>query len=215
MADIFDLFKKISHESAPRASITHIVVGLGNPGKEYETTRHNAGFLCMDYIAQKYGVRVDRVKFNALCGEATINGVGVLLLKPQTYMNESGTAVQQAAAFYKVPVENIVVLCDDVNLDVARLRVRRNGSDGGQRGLRSIIKQMGSEEMPRIRIGVGQKPHPDFDMAAWVLSNFTSKELDALSQSFVAAEVGLRKVLAGDFDGAMQHCNGFVAGGKA
>jgi len=108
-----------------------------------------------------------------------------------------------------------VVLCDDVNLDVARLRVRRSGSDGGQRGLRSIIKQMGSEGMPRIRIGVGQKPHPDFDMAAWVLSNFTSKELEALSESFVAAEAGLRKVLVGDFDGAMQHCNGFVAGGKA
>ena len=208
MADIFELFKKISTSSeTDRSPITHIVVGLGNPGDKYYITRHNAGFLTMDYIAQKYSAKIDRVKFKALCGEATIAGKRVLLMKPQTFMNLSGEAVKEAAAFYKIPIENIVVLCDDVNLDVARLRVRRSGSDGGQKGVRSIILQMNSDAFPRIKIGVGKKPHPDYDMADWVLSEFTKDEQKLLFDSFARTTAGVEKILAGDVEGAMQICN--------
>ena len=208
MADIFELFKKISTSSdTDRSPITHIVVGLGNPGDKYYLTRHNAGFLTMDYIAQKYSAKIDRVKFRELCGEATIAGKRVLLMKPQTFMNLSGDALKEAAAFYKIPIENIVVICDDVNLDVARLRVRRSGSDGGQKGVRSIILQMNSDAFPRIKIGVGKKPHPDYDMADWVLSEFTKDEQKQLFDSFGRITSGVEKILAGDVEGAMQICN--------
>lgn len=208
MADIFELFKKISTaDNTNRAPISHIVVGLGNPGDKYYNTRHNAGFLTMDYISQKYSAKIDKVKFKALCGEATIAGKRVLLMKPQTFMNHSGEAVKEAATFYKIPVENIVVLCDDVNLDVARLRVRRSGSDGGQKGVRSIITHMGTDAFPRVKIGVGQKPHADFDMADWVLSEFSKDEQKKLFDSFDRITSGVEKILAGDVDGAMQICN--------
>ncbi len=209
MADIFELFKKISSEgNAKREPISHIVVGLGNPGDKYFTTRHNAGFLTMDYIAQKYSARIDRAKFKALCGEATIAGKSVLLMKPQTFMNNSGEAVAQAAKFYKIAPENIIVICDDVNLEVARLRVRRKGSDGGQNGMKSIINHLGSDAFPRIKVGVGQKPHPDYDLASWVLSEFGEEDKKKLFDSFLVICDGLEKILAGDVDGAMQVCNG-------
>ena len=209
MADIFELFKKISTaDNTSRAPITHIVVGLGNPGDKYYLTRHNAGFLTMDYISQKYSAKIDRVKFKALCGEATIAGKRVLLMKPQTFMNLSGEAVVEAAKFYKIPIENIVVLSDDVNLDVGRMRVRKSGSDGGQKGLRSIINLMGSDNFPRIRFGVGQKPHPDYDMADWVLGNFSVSDNRAIFECFATSYDGLEKLLCGDVDGAMQVCNG-------
>lgn len=208
MADIFELFKKISSGTdTPKAPITHIVAGLGNPGDKYYLTRHNAGFLAMDYISQKYGVKVDRVKFKALCGEAVIGGARVLLMKPQTFMNNSGEAISEAAAFYKIPTENIILISDDVNLDVGRLRVRRKGSDGGQKGLRSTCEHLGTDNFPRIRIGVGQKPHPDYDMADWVLSEFRAEEKQTLFDCFGQVCEGLEKVLEGDFDAAMQICN--------
>ena len=209
MADIFELFKKISTEgSAKREPISHIVVGLGNPGDKYFTTRHNAGFLTMDYIAQKYSAKIDRLKFKSLCGEATIGGKSVLLMKPQTFMNNSGEAVGEAASFYKIAPENIIVICDDVNLDVARLRVRRKGSDGGQNGMKSIINHLGSDAFPRIKIGVGQKPHPDYDLASWVLSEFSEEDKKKLFESFTVVCNGVEKIIAGDVDGAMQVCNG-------
>lgn len=209
MADIFELFKRISsEESAKREPVSHLVVGLGNPGDKYFTTRHNAGFLTMDYIAQKYSAKIDRVKFKALCGEATIGGKRVLLMKPQTFMNNSGESVGEAASFYKIAPENIIVICDDVNLDVARLRVRRKGSDGGQNGMKSIINHLGSDAFPRIKIGVGQKPHPDYDLASWVLSEFSEEDKKKLFDSFSVVCNGVEKILAGDVDGAMQVCNG-------
>ena len=208
MADIFDLFKKIaSSDDSSRSPITHIVVGLGNPGDKYYLTRHNAGFLTMDYISQKYSVKIDRVKFKALCGEATIASKRVLLMKPQTFMNNSGEAVKEAASFYKIPLENIIVICDDVNFDVARVRVRKSGSDGGQKGVRSIITYMGSDAFPRVKIGVGQKPHADYDMADWVVSEFKSDEQKKLFDSFDRITQGVEKILAGDVEGAMQICN--------
>ena len=209
MANIFDIFKKIEKENESRASqpITHIVVGLGNPGDRYFYTRHNAGFLAMDYVSQKCGAQVNKAKFHALVGEGIIAGKRVLLMKPQTLMNASGNAVSEAAAFYKIPVENIIVMSDDVNLDVGRIRVRKNGSDGGQKGLRSIIERMGSDNFPRIRFGVGKKPHPDYDMADWVLGNLSEEDKKTLFNCFETAYQGLAKLILGDVDAAMQICN--------
>ena len=210
MANIFDIFKKIEQESAQKAQspITHLVVGLGNPGDKYFYTRHNAGFLAMDYISQKCGAAVNRSKFKALVGEGTIAGKRVLLMKPQTFMNLSGEAVKEAMSFYKIPIENVIVLSDDVNLDVGRMRVRKSGSDGGQKGLRSIIEHATSDNFPRIRFGVGKKPHPDYDMADWVLGTFSESDKKAIFDCFVTAYEGLEKLLLGDIDGAMQVCNG-------
>ena len=162
----------------------------------------------MDYLSQRCGAQVNKLKFKSLVGEATIAGKRVLLMKPQTFMNASGEAVQQATAFYKIPMENVLVFSDDVSLDVGRVRVRKKGSDGGQRGLRSIITLMNSDTFPRIRFGVGQKPHPDYDLADWVLSDFNKDEQKALFSAFEKAYDGAVKVLEGDIDGAMQLCNG-------
>ena len=209
MADIFDLFKKIAkNDSVGTTPITHIVVGLGNPGAKYANTRHNAGFMALDYISEKIGVKIDRAKFEALVGEATVAGKRVLFMKPQTFMNLSGKSVSEAAIFYKISPENIIVISDDVNLDVGRLRVRGSGSAGGQKGLNDIIVQMGSDKIPRIRIGVGKKPHPEYDMADWVLGAFPEADKKLLNEAFPRAYDGIEKLLVGDLDGAMQSCNG-------
>lgn len=209
MANIFDLFKQIStKESISSAPIEFLVVGLGNPEKKYENTRHNAGFIGIDFIAERCGARIDRAKFSALVGEANIEGKRVLLMKPQTYMNHSGKAVSEAAKFYKLPIENVIVLSDDISLDVGRLRVRRNGSHGGQRGLLSIEEYMGSRNYPRIKIGVGQKPCPDYDLADWVLSSFSANEIKHIKDNLETVYTGVCKIVSGDIDGAMQICNG-------
>ncbi len=209
MADIFDIFKRLETQKSASAAtpITHLVVGLGNPGKQYALTRHNAGFLCMDYICERYGVKTDRSKFNALVGEATIAGARVLLMRPQTYMNASGEAVAAAAKFYRIDPSHVIILSDDVSLDVGGMRVRGKGSDGGQRGLRSIIDDLGTDQFPRIRFGVGKKPHPDYDMKDWVLSTFTPSELDKLKSLFPVACDGIECLVRGDLDAAMQTCN--------
>ncbi len=209
MADIFDIFKRLEQNKTAAATqpITHLLVGLGNPGKQYALTRHNAGFLCMDTVCEKYGVATDRAKFNALVGEATIAGARVLVMRPQTYMNASGEAVAAAANFYKISPANIIVCSDDVSLDVGGMRVRGKGSDGGQRGLRSIIDELGTDAFPRIRFGVGKKPHPDYDMKDWVLSTFAPSELEKLKSLFPIACEGVERLIKGDLDGAMQVCN--------
>ena len=208
MANIFDLFKQISKDNETSASpVEYIAVGLGNPGIQYARTRHNAGFMAIDEIAKKYGSQVDRAKFKALVGEIIVGGKRILLMKPQTFMNLSGEAVGEAARFYKLTADRVIVLSDDISLDVGKLRVRRKGSAGGHNGLKSISEHLGTDEYPRIKIGVGQKPHPDYDLASWVLSNFTDKELEALYEAFPIASAGLEKMVSGDIDGAMQICN--------
>lgn len=209
MANIFDLFKKISPPEPPGPP-THLLVGLGNPGDKYALTRHNAGFLALSHIARERGVRVDRLKFRALIGQSEIAGVRVLLMAPQTYMNLSGEAVRECAAFYKIPPKNILVLSDDVNLEVGRLRVRRGGSDGGQNGLKNIIYHLNSDAFPRIRIGVGSPPHPDYDMADWVLSEFTPGERKIVEGVFELLAGGVEKILGGDIEEAMRLCNGEI-----
>ena len=209
MANIFDLFKKIeTGGSAPTGPVTHIIVGLGNPGAEYTLTRHNAGFLALDRFAERLGTRIDRARFRALVGEASFAGHHVLLLKPQTFMNLSGESVREAAAFYKIPPENVIVICDDVNFDVGRLRVRAKGSDGGHNGIKNIIYQLQSDNFPRVRVGVGVKPHPDYDLASWVLSPFPKEDAATLSASFDRIFDGVARILDGDLPAAMQLCNG-------
>lgn len=160
-----------------------LIVGLGNPGPEYAKTRHNVGFRCLDLLAEKLGVRVDKAKFQGLYGQTDYHGNRLYLLKPLTYMNLSGRSVLQLSAFFQVPPQRIIVLFDDISLEPGRLRVRPNGSAGGHNGIKSIIAELGSQEFPRVKIGVGAKPHPDFDLAAWVLSTFSAQEEKALSLS--------------------------------
>ena len=210
MGNIFDIFKKIETQQASTGPIEYMIVGLGNPGKDYELTRHNAGFLCMDYIAAKCSVQINRAKFSALVGEATIGGKRCLLVKPQTFMNHSGRAVLEASDFYKIPPEKILVLSDDVNLDVGRMRLRAKGSAGGQKGLENIILRLGSEDFPRLRMGVGKKPHPDFDMKDWVLSEFNKQEQKMLYSCFEPAYEGIVKLLSGKFEDAQMQCNSHV-----
>ena len=209
MANIFDLFKKIeSGTPAPSGPVTHLVVGLGNPGREYEMTRHNAGFIAVDHMAKKLGVRVDRARFRALVGEGEMAGCHVLFMKPQTYMNLSGESVREAAAFYKIPPENVVVICDDVSFDVGRMRVRAKGSDGGHNGLKSIIYQLQSDAFPRVKMGVGVKPHPEYDLADWVLGTFPKEDAEALAAALDRVQGGVELILKGDVPAAMQLCNG-------
>ena len=175
---VFDIFKKLEEEKAakPVQPIEWIVVGLGNPGSQYDNTRHNAGFRALESYCARSGQKIDRMKFKALAGEGMLGGKRVLFLKPQTFMNLSGEAVRDAAAFYKIPPERVIVLSDDVSLDVGTLRVRPKGSAGGQNGLKNIIYHLGSEDFPRVKIGVGAKPHPDYDLADWVLSTVSKTE---------------------------------------
>lgn len=163
------LFKKTS-------GAEWIIVGLGNPGDKYENTRHNVGFRALDQLAETAGVPVQKLKHKALTNLCTIAGVKVLLMKPVTYMNLSGEAVADAARFYKIPPERIIVLSDDVSLGVGKLRIRRSGSAGGHNGLKSIIQHLGSDQFPRIKLGVGEKPHPDYDLADWVLGKFAKED---------------------------------------
>ena len=173
----------------PSGSVSWLIVFLGNPGPKYECTRHNAGFMAGDALAKKLGVSINRLRFKALTAAAEINGEKVLLMKPQTFMNLSGEAVGQAARFYKIPPERVLVVSDEISLPLGKLRVRPKGSAGGHNGLKSIIASLGNDAFPRIRIGVGAPPHPDYDMADWVLSVFRNQDLeDMLAASDRAAE---------------------------
>lgn len=167
--------------------VTWLVVGLGNPGDKYENTRHNAGFMAIDQLADRGDFPVQRLKFHALTHQATISGQGVLVMKPTTYMNLSGDAVAEAAAFYKVPADHILVLCDDVSLPVGKLRIRTSGSAGGHNGLKHIIARLGTDKFPRVKIGVGGKPHPDYDMADWVLGKFVGEDKTAMDEATLRA----------------------------
>ena len=155
-------------------------MGLGNPGREYENTRHNAGFRALDLLSAKLGCKVDKLKFQGLYAQVNYRGNKLLLLKPQTFMNLSGRSVLQLSAFFKVPPKRIIVMFDDISLEPGRLRIRADGSAGGHNGIKSIIQELGCQDFPRVKIGVGAKPHPDFDLADWVLSHFSAQEEKAL-----------------------------------
>ena len=203
MANIFDLFKKIESSSEPKQPVTHIVVGLGNVGREYENTRHNAGFIAVDALAEKCGVRIDRVKFHALVAEANISGKRVLLMKPTTFMNNSGVAISEAAAFYKIPPENVIVLHDEISFDVGVMRIRRKGSAGGHNGLKSIIAHLSSDAFPRVKIGVGKKPSPEYDLVDFVLGKFSSSDLEKLRSEKDSIISSVELMLDGKIEEAM------------
>lgn len=180
MADIFSLFRKIESQSSP-APITHLIVGLGNPGAAYEGTRHNVGFMALDEAAKAAGATVSRLRFRALTGEGMLGGARVLLLKPQTYMNLSGEAVAEAASFYKIPPERVIVLCDDISFAPGRVRIRRKGSAGGHNGLKSIISCLGSDAFVRFKLGVGERTDRTQDLADFVLGKFSASDREALA----------------------------------
>lgn len=184
-----------------------LIVFLGNPGKDYENTRHNAGFLTADAMEEHCGVKINKSKFRGLTAIAKHAGQNVLLLKPQTYMNLSGQAVAEAARFYKIPPERVIVISDEVSLPLGRIRVRRSGSAGGHNGLKDIIAALGTEDFPRIRLGVGAPPHADYDMRDWVLGRFTGKDLETIRAAAErAAEAALCYVAEGP-DKAMNRFN--------
>ncbi|HJC40319.1 MAG TPA: aminoacyl-tRNA hydrolase [Candidatus Intestinimonas pullistercoris] len=185
-----------------------LVVGLGNPGDQYEHTRHNVGFAVADELAERCRVPLQRLKFRALTNTVTLGGQKVLLMKPVTYMNLSGEAVREAAAFYKVPPEHILVLSDEVALPPGKLRVRKGGSAGGHNGLKNIIAHLGSDQFPRIRLGVGQKPHPDYDMADWVLGKPQGEDKKAVEAAVVRAADAVECLLAKGPEEAMNRFNG-------
>ena len=180
-----------------------IIAGLGNPGRQYEYNRHNAGFLCLDVLAGERRCKADRLKFHALTGFAEIAGQRCLLMKPNTYMNLSGQAVGECARFFHVPPERVLVICDDVSFPPGVLRIRRKGSAGGQKGVKSIIEHLGTEEFPRIKLGVGQKPHPDYDIADWVLSNMGQEDLKALRAACGNACKAIELIVQGEIEQAM------------
>ncbi len=160
-----------------------LIVGLGNPGREYEKTRHNCGFRALDILAENLNCKVDKLKFQGLYGQSNYGGRKVFLLKPQTFMNLSGRSVLQLSAYFNIPPQRIIVMFDDISLEPGRLRIRPDGSAGGHNGIKSIIQEIGSQSFPRVKIGVGAKPHPQYDLADWVLSAFTAQEEKALAVS--------------------------------
>ena len=197
------MFNFRKHTSSSAGAPEFLIVGLGNPGLKYEFTRHNSGYLCLDAFAQKLDVKINRIRFKSLTCDVKIGGHRCLLIKPQTFMNNSGEAVREAADFYKIPLEKVIVISDDAALPCGTLRIRRSGSDGGQKGLRSIICHLNSDNFPRVKLGVGAKPHPDMDIADWVLSAFNKEDLAALRSTFSNAHEALELMVDGNIEKAM------------
>lgn len=199
---IFDLFNQIE-EKKSTGPVSFIIAGLGNPGAEYERSRHNAGFMAIDYIAERVGCRPDRLKFKALTAECQLGCNRVMLMKPQTFMNNSGLSIGEAAAFYKIPPERVLVIFDEISFEPGIIRIRRKGSAGGHNGLKSIIENLHGDGFPRIKLGVGNKPRPDYDLADWVLGKFTDEGYKALSGRFEDAYQAALLIADGQIDDAM------------
>lgn len=191
----------------PSGPPEYLIVGLGNPGRQYELTRHNAGFLFADLLADKNNIKINKIQFKSVTASIELGGHKCLLMKPQTLMNKSGEAVKQAAAFYKIPPEKIIVVFDDISLPCGKLRIRRKGSAGGHNGIKSIIYLMNSDNFPRVKLGVGEKPHPDYDLADWVLSNFKKDEIPALREAAEKACDAVELMVQGETDKAMSSFN--------
>ncbi|MBS6701446.1 MAG: aminoacyl-tRNA hydrolase [Clostridiales bacterium] len=198
---------KTNRSPSPSGAPEFLIVGLGNPGPKYEFTRHNAGFLCIDLLAQQLGVRIDRIKFKSVVADVAIEGRRCILMKPQTFMNNSGEAVRDAANFYKIPPEHIIILFDDISLPPGKLRIRRKGSDGGHNGIKSILYLLGSDQFPRVKLGVGTKPHPDYDLADWVLSTFQKDEFPLMKEAMEKACEAVPLLVREETDRAMNLYN--------
>lgn len=203
MGNIFDIFDKLKAERECVAPVSFLIVGLGNPGAKYEKTRHNVGFIAADFIADKLGVKVNRAKYHALISEVNLGNMRGIIMKPETYMNNSGIAVAEAAKFYNIPPERVIVLHDEISFDPGLFRIRRKGSAGGHNGLKSIIEHLGSQDFPRIKLGVGQKPHPEYDLADWVLGRLPDEDMKKFVARLDDVFDSVKLILAGDIDGAM------------
>lgn len=188
-------------------NIDWLIVGLGNPGKKYEGTRHNAGFMAADALSDKLNITVDRLKFHSVIGNGMCGDKRIIIAKPQTFMNLSGQAVDEIMSFYKIPPERLLVMCDDISLAPGKLRIRRKGSHGGQNGMRNIIDMIDTQEFHRIKLGVGAKPNPDYDLADWVLSHFTANEIKLMKQSAENAAESAVLIIAEQTDKAMNLYN--------
>ena len=186
----------------------YLIAGLGNPGTKYDMTRHNIGFHTIDYMADEMGVKIKKLKYKALYGEGVINGERVILAKPQTFMNLSGESIAEFVKFFKIPVENVIIISDDISLDTGRIRVRGKGSAGGHNGLKSIIYMLNSDNFPRVRIGVGAPPHADYDLADFVLGRFSKEEIPVLEETIVRADKAVKEIIANGFESAMNKFNG-------
>lgn len=213
MDNIFDLFRRIASDASPAQSVSPIewlLVGLGNPGAEYAKTRHNAGFMAIDYMSEKAGFTVTKLKFRALTGEAQISGKRVLVMKPQTYMNASGESVREAADFYKIPPERILVISDDISLPPGKMRIRRKGSPGGHNGIENIIYQLSSDAFPRIKLGVGSPPpgYSHDQLISWVLGSVPEADRAAFQDRIADVPAAAETIISGDIDGAMGVFNG-------
>ncbi len=186
----------------------YLIAGLGNPGSQYDMTRHNIGFAAIDYIANENNVKVKKLKYKALFGEINVNGEKVLLVKPQTYMNLSGESIREFCAFYKIPPEKVIILCDDIAIEPGKIRIRRKGSAGGHNGLKSIIYQLSSEDFMRIRIGVGNPQHKDYDLADYVLGRFGKEEIPVLEEAIKKSYMAAFEIIKNNVDSAMNKYNG-------
>lgn len=190
-----------------KATYDWLIVGLGNPGLQYENTRHNIGFMSVELLMKENDGAFNKHKFEAEYGECKIGKNRVLVVKPQTYMNNSGRAVTAICAFYKIPVENIIIISDDVSLDVGKLRIRRKGSHGGHNGLRDIFELLGTDDVTRIKIGVGKKPHPDYNLADWVLGKFPKEESENLENALKKSVLAIKEIMNRGVDSAMNKYN--------
>lgn len=204
---IFDRFKELSEKNQPAGPVEYLIVGLGNPGQQYERTRHNAGFMVMDALAQRLGADIKKLKYKALYADTVISGKRCIVMKPQTFMNNSGQSVQEAMAYFNIPTENVIIVYDDISLEPGKLRIRRKGSDGGHNGIKSIIYLTGEDTFPRIKMGVGKKPHPKFDLADWVLSRFNDEDKKSLDEAAQKACDSIELIVAGKIDEAMNKFN--------
>lgn len=206
---VLDILNKLKTEREPMVTgnVEYIVCGLGNPGTQYENTRHNAGFMAIDTIAKELGAEVKKLKFKSLTADVMLGGVRCLLMKPTTFMNNSGEAVREALSFYKLPPEKLIVIYDDISMDVGRTRIRRKGSDGGHNGIKSIILCTSSDNFPRIKIGVGAKPHPDYNLADWVLSPFLKEQAEPLEAALSNSAKAAQLMVQGKTDEAMNRYN--------
>lgn len=205
---VFDIFKQLENKDpAPTGAVEYIIAGLGNPGTEYENTRHNIGFMTIDTLCEKYKVSCKKLKFKSLTCDVMIAGKRCLIMKPSTFMNKSGEAVTEAMSFYKIPPERTIIVYDDISLEPGKMRIRRKGSDGGHNGIKNIIYLSGSDMFPRIKMGVGAKPHPDYNLADWVLGHFKKEDGEKLEQCFQNAVSALELMVAGKIDEAMNKYN--------
>ncbi len=209
MAGIFDLFNSIKKEQElPTGAPGMVIAFLGNPGNEYSRTRHNAGFMCAEYLEESKKLKIDRFKFRSLTAETVLGGKKVLLMKPQTFMNLSGEAVREAVAFYKLdPEKQLLTVYDDISLDVGRLRIREKGSDGGHNGIKNIIYQLGTDVFPRIKIGVG-KPPAGFPLVEWVLGRIPKEEQERFFDALKRASAAIETIASGSLVEAMNRYNG-------